>query len=282
MQLGDWRLDTVDGGRFSLDGGAMFGVVPKPLWSKARPADALNRIPCACHCVLCRDGERIVLIETGYGGKLTEKERELYAASPGEPLVESLAALGVAPDDVDAVVLSHLHFDHAGGCTRRDEQGRLAPTFPRARHYVQMDEWNAATSGAAELKGSYPLENLLPLAEAGLLEPIVGGGEILPGLRSLLTPGHTRGHQSLVLESRGQTAIFLGDMCPTSAHLRSLWCMAYDVYPLETRRNKPHVLGQAADEGWLILWDHDPDHAASRLARDDKKEFITVENFARL
>ena len=282
MQLGDWQLDTVDGGRFSLDGGAMFGVVPKPLWTKVQPADALNRIPCACHCVLCRDGDRTVLIESGYGGKLSDKERELYAAPASEPLVESLAALGVAPDAIDAVILSHLHFDHAGGCTRRDAQGRLKPTFPRARHYVQRAEWNIATSGVAELKGSYPLDNLLPLQEAGLLEPIAGGDEILPGLRSVLTPGHTRGHHSILIESHGDTAIFLGDLCPTAAHVRSLWCMAYDVYPLETRRNKPQVLGKAADEGWLILWDHDQQRAASRLARDDKKEFVEVESYARL
>lgn len=282
MQFGDWQLDTVDGGRFMLDGGSMFGVVPKPLWSRVQPADESNRIPCACHCVLCRDGKRTVLIESGYGGKLSDRERELFAADPGEPLVAGLAELGLAREDIDYVVLSHLHFDHAGGCTRRDAGGRPIPAFPKARYIVQRGEWEVATSGKPELWASYPLENLAPLAEARVLDLVEGDGELLPGLWGMLTPGHTRWHQSLLLKSGGRTAAFIGDLCPTSRHLRSLWCMAYDVYPLDTRRYKPHVLGRAADEDWLILWDHDPHHAASRLARDPTREFVVAESFERL
>ncbi len=278
MNLGNWQLDTVSGGTWRIDGGAMFGVVPKPLWEKLQPADERNRIRMSTNCVLARDGRHTVLIDAGYGGKLTERERDIYAAQPGEPLLESLAALGVSPDDIDTLVLSHLHFDHVGGGTRREGSERIVPTFPKARYVVRAGEWQVATSAAPELEGSYP-ENIQPLAASGLLELIDGDGdvEIVPGLRAMVTRGHTRWHQSLVLESAGQTAIYLGDLCPMAAHVRRLWGMAYDVEPLETRRRKPQVLGQAADEGWIVLWDHDPDRWASRLVRDAKREFIAVD-----
>jgi len=282
MKLGDWQLDTAGGGRLLLDGGAMFGVVPKPLWQKAQAADDQNRIRCATNCVLARDGRNTVLIDTGYGGKAGETERERGSLEAGEPLLESLAALGVSAGDVTHVVLSHLHFDHAGGGTRLDDAGRLTTTFPHARYIAQRGEWETAVSNAAELKGAYPPEHLLPLAEAGQLDLIAGDVEILPGLRSLVTGGHTIWHQALVLESGGATAIYLGDLCPMFGHARLMWGMAYDVDPLETRRRKPRLLGQAADEGWLVLWDHDPDYAACRLARDPKREFAMTEKWASL
>jgi glyoxylase-like metal-dependent hydrolase (beta-lactamase superfamily II) len=282
MNLGSWELDSVSGGTWRLDGGAFFGMVPKPLWEKHFPADERNRVRANTNCLLARDGRHTVLIDTGYGGKLSQREREIYDAQPGEPLVEDLAAKGVLPEQIDTVVLSHLHFDHAGGGSRRDERGELMAVFPKARYVVQAGEWADATSGAPELEGAYPLENILPLKEAGQLELIDGDVEILPGLRALVTSGHTRCHQALLLSSEGQAAIFLGDLCPTSAHLRRMWHLGYDVYPLETRRRKPQILGQAADEGWLVLFDHDPDIVAARLARDAKREFLVVESWQEL
>jgi len=277
MQLGSWQLDTASGGTARIDGGTMFGVVPKPLWEKLQPADELNRIRMACNCVLARDGEHTVLIDTGYGGKASDKERELMDLEPGAPLEASLETLGVALADVDTVVFSHLHFDHAGGATRYDDQGRLELTFPGARHFVARTEWKIATSGAAELRGAYPTEHFLPIAESNQLELFDDNAEILPGLRALWTGGHTRGHHALIFESQGQTAIYPGDLCPMAAHVRSHWGMAYDTDPLATRRRKPEVLGRAADDSWWVLWDHDPDHAACRLARDDKREFVVTE-----
>lgn len=277
MILGKWRLDGVSGGNFMLDGGAMFGVTPKSIWSKLRVPDAENRLLFTTRCVLARDGERVVLVETGYGGKLTPREREIFVADEGEPLVEGLAKLGVDPGQVDTVALSHLHFDHVGGATRVDAKGHVTPTFPNARHIVQRGEWEVATSGAPELRASYPRGNLAPLEAAGALEFLDGAAEILPGLRAIPTPGHTKFHQSLIFESGGETAVFVGDLCPTTSHLRSLWCMAYDVYPLETRRVKPAFLGQAADSNWWLLWDHDPDLAACRLKRDERREFVVVD-----
>jgi glyoxylase-like metal-dependent hydrolase (beta-lactamase superfamily II) len=282
MTIGSWNLTTVSGGRFSLDGGTMFGIVPKPVWERSVPADANNRITLATNCVLLRDGARTLLIDTGYGGKATPKERDLMQLSLGEPLVESLAALGVPPDQIDLVIFSHLHFDHAGGATRRDDAGGVVPVFPRAGFVVQKSEWEDALSGAPELKGAYPSEHLRPLAESGRLELVEGDVEVAPGIRLRVTGGHTRGHQSLIIASGGQTALYPGDICPTSAHMPTLWGMAYDTFPLVSRRIKAELLGTAADHGWWILFDHDPDHAAAKIRRDDKREFAIVESIARM
>lgn len=282
MQLGDFQLTTISGGRFRIDGGTMFGVVPKLLWERGFPADERNYIAQATNCVLVQTGERRVLIDTGYGSKLSEKERKIFQSEEGDPLVASLDAAGVGVEEIDTVILSHLHFDHAGGATQRTEAGKFVPTFPNAEYVAQRIEWETAASQPPELKGAYPLENLLPLEKAGRLRLIDGDVEILPGIRALVTGGHTRGHMALVIESGGETAVFLGDLCPTSRHLRSLWCMAYDVDLLQTRRFKPKLLGQVAEEGWLALFDHDPDHAAGRIGRDKKSEFVMTEGLVEL
>ncbi len=183
MRCGNWQLDTINGGTFWLDGGVMFGVVPKSIWQSVAPADAANRIPCANNCVLARDGTHTVLVDTGYGGKFAPLDRKFYTMEAGEPLVEGLAALGVAPDDIDTVVFSHLHFDHVCGATRFDAQRRRVPIFPRARHIVGRTEWEDATGGAIEIASAYPLEDILPLYEAGLMMVVDDGQELVPGLR---------------------------------------------------------------------------------------------------
>ncbi len=279
MQFGDWQLDTVSGGRFKLDGGAMFGVVPKPLWQRVQPADEQNRIRMAANCLLIRDGKHTVLVDTGPGTKLSPREQEQFDLAPGDTLLESLAARSVAPDQVDTVILTHLHFDHAGGGTRFDDQGRVVPSFPRARYWVQRGEWEAANSDAPELRGAYPAENFRALWEARQLELVEGDTTLWPGLQLVVTGGHTRFHQALLLESAGERALYPCDLCPMEAHLRSHWCMAYDVDLLETRRRKPALLGRAADEGWLVLWGHDPDHAAARLERDTRRELRVAERY---
>ena len=282
MHLGNWQLDTVDGGAFWLDGGVMFGVVPKSLWKNVAAPDEHNRILCANHCVLARDGRHTVLVDTGYGGKFSPLDRNFYKIEPGEPLLASLAALGVAPEDIDTVAFSHLHFDHVGGATRLDADGRRVPTFPKARHIVGRWEWEDATSACAELKSAYPLDDILPLYEAGLMMVVEDGQELVPGLRGQVTGGHTRGHMALLFESAGQTAAYLGDICPSTLHLRQMWHLAYDTLPLDTRRHKVELLGRAADEAWWVLWNHDPRLAVSRLARDAKREFVPVDSRALL
>lgn len=282
MQIGSWQLDTLSGGRFWLDGGTMFGVVPKALWQKVVEVDERNRFELGTNCVLLRDERHTLLIDTGYGGKASPAEQRQMSLEPGEPLVESLDGVGIVPDQIDLVVFSHLHFDHTGGGTRAGADGAITPTFPRATHCAGRLEWEDALSGAAELRGAYPPEHLLPLEQADKVRLLDDGEEVVPGLTVQVTGGHTRGHLAIVLEADGGRAVYLGDLCPTHWHMRTMWCMAYDTHPLETRRRKPELLGQAADENWLILWDHDPQMAACRIARDAKREFVVTERYERL
>jgi glyoxylase-like metal-dependent hydrolase (beta-lactamase superfamily II) len=277
MHLGNWQLDSVSGGTFRLDGGVVFGVVPKSLWSKVVTPDENNRIPISSHCVLARDGRHTVLVDTGYGSKYAPLDRRFYEMESGNPIVESLASLGVTADEIDVVVLSHLHFDHAGGATCYDSARKLVPTFPRARHVIGRLEWEDATSRAPELQTAYSMDNLTPLVDAGLVELIEGEHEILPGLRSRLTGGHTRGHFAIDFESDNQSALMIGDLCPTTAHLNPMWNLSYDTYPLETRRIKPELLASAARRGSWVIWPHDIQVAAARLEQHPKRGFVVVD-----
>jgi glyoxylase-like metal-dependent hydrolase (beta-lactamase superfamily II) len=282
MNLGNWRLDTVNGGRFSIDGGVMFGVVPKALWSQTAEADEQNRVRCANNCVLARDGTHTVLIDTGYGGNYSALDRRFYSMEEGEPLAASLALLGVALEDVDTVVFSHLHFDHVGGASRIGQNGNMTVTFPNARNVVGRIEWEDATGRSAELQTAYTPEHLEPLKNSGHLELIDGDAEIVPGLRAKITGGHTRGHLAFLFESNGSTAAYLGDICPSTMHMRRMWHTAYDLFPLETRRRKPIWLAEAAEKDWLVVWNHDPQIAVSRVARHPKREFVPVDGRASL
>jgi glyoxylase-like metal-dependent hydrolase (beta-lactamase superfamily II) len=282
LRLGPWQLESVSGGRFWLDAGVLFGIIPKTVWQHITPADEKNRTALAIHCVLARSDQQTVLIDTGHGDKLSPLDRSARAVEPTPSLVDSLSALGVAPEDVDQVILTHLHWDHAGGATRFAEDQRLVPTFPRATYFVNRMEWEDATSGAPEHVGSYPTENFLPLAEAGQLVLVDGEVEIAPGLWTRPTGGHTRGHQALLFESGSEGALFLGDLCPIVAHVRRMWSDAYDLYPMETRRRKPELLGEAADRGWWVLWDHQPNIAVSRLSRHATREFVVSDPRASL
>jgi glyoxylase-like metal-dependent hydrolase (beta-lactamase superfamily II) len=282
LRLGPWQLDTVSGGQFWLDAGVMFGIIPKTVWQGVTPPDEQNRIPVGIHCVLARSDEQTVLIDTGYGDKLAPLDRSAHAIEPTPSMLESLAALGVTPADIDLVVLTHLHWDHAGGATSFTADRRLIPTFPRATYFVNRMEWEDATSGLPELAGSYPTENFLPLADSGQLVLVDGEVEIAPGLWTRPTGGHTRGHQALLFESGNEGALYLGDICPVVPNLRRMWVTAYDHYPLETRRRKPQMLGEAADRGWWVLWDHEPTVAVSRLARHPGRDFVITDARAKL
>ncbi len=273
MRLGDFKLTVVSGGNMCLDGGAMFGVVPKPMWSRQIECDDRNRIVQATNCLVVETGSQTVLIDTGYGSKLPEKQRRILQAESGDPLTESLSKVGVQAVDVDLVVLTHLHFDHAGGVTAHDTDGESVASFPNAEVVVQQGEWDLAMSNALELRGAYPQDELRQLAEVCSLRLIQPDEEVTAGIRTRLTPGHTDFHQSILIENAGETAVFLGDVCPTTRHLRTAWCMAYDTRMIETRRQKARLLGEIADNGWLACFGHDPDTRLGRLARDDDREF---------
>ncbi|GAB4135599.1 MAG: MBL fold metallo-hydrolase [Planctomycetaceae bacterium] len=267
MKFGQWELTHVSGGKFRIDGGTMFGVVPRIMWERLCPPDEKHLIPQETNCVLLRDESRTVLVDTGYGSKLTDKQRKIFCTEEGDPLVRNLQEAGVSPEEIDFVILSHLHFDHAGGATLHDENGSLKPTFPNAEYIAQRLEWAIATANFPELRGVYPQDNLLPLQASGQLRLIDGNVEIIPGIRAWVTGGHTQGHSAIVMESDGETAIYLGDLCPTSHHLPPLWGMSYDVDMLQLRRAKAEVLAKVANENWLALFDHDPDIPAARLTR---------------
>ena len=270
MKLGQIELKSVSGGLCHLDAGTLYGVVPRVLWERKTPPDEKNRIPQQTNCVVATIDGLNVLIDTGYGSKLPEKQQRNLASEAGDPLLRNLNAAGFAPEDIDVVVFSHLHFDHAGGGTCLNDAGEIVPSFPKAEYIAQRREWVMATSGLPELRGAYPQENLLPLHASGQLKLIDGNVEIMPGLRAIVTGGHTEGHQALVIESGGETAVFLGDICGTRMHLPVLWCMAYDTNLMQTRRVKADLLGEISDHDWLALLDHDQDYAAVRLSRDDR------------
>ena len=195
---------------------------------------------------------------------------------PEHRLLAGLAARGVAPGDVDVIVLSHLHFDHAGGATELNADGRLHPTFPNAEYVVQRREWMLATADLPELRGSYPPENLLPLRDAGCLRLIDGDVEIVPGIRSIVTGGHTPAHQAILVESGDDAAVYLGELCPTTAHLPVRWGMAYDLDVVQLRRKKLELLAMIADREWWAFFDHDCQTTRARLTRHEKRDFEIV------
>lgn len=264
MRLGSLEIAIIRDAEFRLDGGAMFGVVPKVLWEKKFPADEKNRIRLATNCLLVRGDGFTALIESGLGEKWDERLREIYAIEHRTTLAAELVRRGVAVEDVDALILSHLHFDHAGGATRR-ENGRVVPTFPNATLYVQEAELAHARAPNERDRASYLPENWEPYADAGRLETISGETEIRPGVTAVPLPGHNEGMQAVRIESEGKTAFYFADALPTTAHLPIPWLMAYDLYPVELIQNKKRLLDRAAREGWLCIFEHDPDVPWGRI-----------------
>lgn len=273
MRLGSFELIPLSDGRFRLDGGAMFGVVPKPLWERRAPADERNRIALALRPLLVRTPDRNVLIDAGIGDKMAPKDVAIYAIDRQPALDESLAAAGLAPEDIDVVIASHLHFDHAGGFTSRAD-GVVRPHFPRARYRVRRGEWDDATHPHERNRASYLADDFVPLRDAGVLDFTEGDGELLPGISVRATPGHTRHHQVIQIESGGQVALFAADLIPTSAHVDDPWIMGYDLYPMDTLASKKQLIREAIDREYIVFFEHDPQIAAGVIREKDGRRVV--------
>jgi len=274
MQIGSIRIHVVEAGLQWLDGGAMFGVVPKPLWERRIPADERNRIPLALRCLLIEAPNALVLVDTGIGGKESDKFIDLYRVdNAGEPtrLEDGIRDAGFEPDDVDIVLNTHLHFDHAGGNTFLDPDGVLKPAFPRARHVVQNAELKFARGGNERVRASYLAKNFEPVSEAGLWDLVEGDAEITSGVSVVRTPGHTPHHHSVLVTSAGDTACYLADVCPTSAHMPLPWIMGYDLEPMVTLESKRSLWTQAREEEWLLVFEHDASVPWGRLDPDSER-----------
>jgi len=271
MKLGDYMVRLLDVGRFGLDGGAMFGVVPKPLWSKAyHPGDAANRIPMATRLLLIEWADRRLLVDTGNGSKLSPKLQDIYAIDPAfPPLEDALRRAGIAPESITDVVLTHLHFDHAGGATFRDGS-QLVPTFPNARYYVQADQLAWARNPTEKDRASFMPENFEPLVEAGLLDTVDGSIHLTPQLSLHPVFGHTQAMQMLLLQTDDGTIFYPADLLPTHAHIPIPYVMGYDNYPLTTIREKKDWLERAAQEKWIVVFEHDAMVAAGTITHTEK------------
>jgi glyoxylase-like metal-dependent hydrolase (beta-lactamase superfamily II) len=278
LTIGPYRVSFLSGGRFRLDGGAMFGVVPKVLWERVAPADEKNRIRMAMNCLLIDGGGERVLVDTGAGTKSDARFRDIFAIERPEALLLDLASLGLKAEDVNTVACTHLHFDHCGGNTTRDPGGSARPTFPRAQYLVRRQEWLDAHEANERNRASYLGENYDPLEVAGQLVLHDTDVEILPGVWMRNLPGHTRGHQGVFFDIPGERALYTVDLVPTAAHLPLPYIMGYDLEPLVTLETKRAILRDATREGWLLLFEHDPDLRAIRVAGSEQK--VTFEKVA--
>lgn len=262
------RVHAIDAGDVRLDGGSMFGVVPKVMWSRHFEADERNRMVMAMRCLLIEADGRRILIDTGAGNKLDAKLRAIYGIeNEGDPtrLETSLyERAGVTPEDIDLVVATHLHFDHAGGQTTLRDDGEIVPAFPNARYLIRRGEWEAGHSDNRRIRSSYTRNDFEPLKGAGVLELTEGDMEVVPGVRVVGHPGHTADHQGVLIDLGGETVWFPCDLAPTAAHLRLSWIMAYDLEPLVTLASKEAWLTRAAEQGWRIVFAHDRGVVAGR------------------
>ena len=268
--LGDLELISLFDGFFRLDGGAMFGVVPKTLWAKQTVPDDRNRILLAMRPLVVR-GVRTMLIDAGLGDKDNRKFHDIYGVDRSRNLDHTLAEAGLTPEDIDIVLATHLHFDHAGGFTTRDANGRVRPKFPRAQYVVRRGEWDDARNANERTRASYLVDNFMPLADAGVLQLVDDDQTIMPGVKVKRTGGHTMHHQMVVIESGGKTAAFVADLVPTTAHLPEPWIMGYDLYPMETLASKKAFYKDAIEKDVLVFFDHDPRLAAGYLREEQGK-----------
>jgi glyoxylase-like metal-dependent hydrolase (beta-lactamase superfamily II) len=279
VRFGELELVPLFDGFFRLDGGAMFGVVPKPLWERRAPADDRNRITLGLRPLLVR-GERTMIVDAGIGGKMDAKSESIYAIDRARTLSDGLAESGLDAAGIEIVLATHLHFDHAGGFTERGPSGALRPAFPRARYVIHRAEWGDATHPHERNRASYLAENLVPLLDAGAVDFLEADAVVMPGVRVVRTGGHTMHHQIVFVESGGRTAVFAADLVPTAAHIDEPWIMGYDLYPMDTLAFKRTFIREAIDREYLIFFEHDPAIAAGYIRERGGRRFVEPVNTA--
>lgn len=273
IQLGAFELFSLSDGTFGLDGGAMFGVVPKTLWSRRTTPDDKNRIPLGLRPLLVRADGKHILIDTGIGDKMPPKLVDIYAIDRTKHLDHSLTDVGLTADDIDIVIATHLHFDHFGGSTMREGEA-LKPRFRNARYMIRRGDWEDATRPHDRNRASYLPENFMPLAEAGVIDFVEDDGEVLPGISVWRTGGHAMYHQWVKITSGGRTAAFVADLIPTTAHLDEPWIMGYDLYPMDTLHYKQRFIREAIDGEYIVFFEHDPVTAAGIIRERDGRRTI--------
>lgn len=275
MKLGSFQIDVVSDGTFALDGGAMFGVVPRVMWEKHFMPDERNRVRIGLNCCLIRTGRENILVDTGIGQKWDARSRDRYGIAHETDLLSMLRARNLAPEDIDIVINTHLHFDHAGTNTI-ESGGRVVPTFPRARYIVQRGELEHAARPHDRDRASYVAADFEPVADAGQFDTVEGDAEIAPGVRVIKVAGHNRDLQCVRVDSEGETAFLFADLIPTTAHIQPAWVMGFDLYPVESVDQKKRLLPEAINESWLCGFYHDPRVALARLDERDGKIAVTA------
>jgi methylmalonyl-CoA epimerase len=273
IAFGDLQLTTLHDGPFRLDGGAMFGVVPRPLWEKKAPADDRHRIQLAMRALLIEASWGRMLIDCGVGEKMSVKERDIYALDRSRTLDDALTAVKLSSESIEIALASHLHWDHFGGATQR-AGSVLKPRFPNAQYVIRAAEWEDATHPHERNRASYLQDDFVPLKEAGVIAFFDGDQEIRPGVRVARSGGHTGQHQVVFVESGGRTAVFVADMIPTAAHLDNAWVMGYDLFPMDTLAFKRQFIREAIDREYLIFFEHDPLVAAGYIREKDGRRYV--------
>jgi methylmalonyl-CoA epimerase len=274
FELGDLRLTMLHDGPFKLDGGAMFGVVPRVLWERKTPADDRHRIQLAMRPLLVDAPWGRMLVDCGAGDKMGAKDRDIYGLDRQRALDAALADIGLTAASIDFVLATHLHFDHFGGATVRDGD-TLRPRFRNARYLIRTAEWHDATHPHERNRASYLQDDFVPLRAASVVDFHTVDGEIRPGVRVVRTGGHTGQHQIVYIESGGRTAVFVADLIPTTAHLQDAWVMGYDLFPVDTLMFKKRFIREAIDREYVIVFEHDPQIAAGYIREDSKgKRFV--------
>ncbi|MCP4231055.1 MAG: MBL fold metallo-hydrolase [bacterium] len=265
IKLGNIELALLNLGDYMIDGGAAYGVIPKPFWEKVTPPDERNRMKMAVNVLLIRAHKSNILVDAGFGDKMSEKKRTIFGIEEQPDVTGLLAEAGVSPDDINTVVLTHLHFDHAGGLTYYDDSGELQLTFPNAVHIVQAREWEEANHPNELNAAAYPGENIEPLEEKAHLKIIDGSYRITRGVSTVVTGGHTTSHQIIRVQSQRQVAVFLSDLVPTRHYVNLPYITAYDYFPLTTLNEKRNLFRRAATRGYLTLLAHDPEHPVGKI-----------------